>query len=462
METLITKKQGSSKNIQNLTYSVWVLGCQQNYSDAERFMSVLESLGFKKAPENEASLVLVMACSVRQHAIDRILGKARQWNKIKRDRPLQIALSGCVLPSDKPKLQNAVDFIFENNEIEKLQNYLSKEYALKPITEFFCNGTQDLFKIDPQYQSHFQASVPISQGCDNFCSYCAVPITRGREHSRPMAEIINEVKSLVSRGYKEITLIGQNVNSYGNDFSTRNKRPFDSAQDRQKTRNNFVHLLEALNKIPDNFWLRFISNHPKDFSKELIKALPTLKKVTPYIHLPVQSGSDRILKAMNRHYSVNQYLKLLFALRSQLPALTLTTDIIVGFPGETEKDFQNTIDLFKKATFDMAYIAKYSPRPGTAAARLADDVPPQEKERRFRELTKVLAKIALENNQKIVGTIRTVLIEKVTKNGQLFGRTRAYKNITLSGDASMVGQFVKVKVTDCYAWGLSGKIISKL
>jgi len=442
-----------------MKYYIWALGCAMNKSDAERIASVFESAGFSVAKsEYDADVIVTVACSVRQHAIDRIYGKAEKWNKIKSEKTLTTILSGCVLETDKKKMAKMFDLIFEIGEIEKLNDFLKSK----------IQSPDNFFEIHPKYESTFQAYVPISTGCDNFCTYCAVPYTRGREISRPADEIIAEVKDLVKKGYKEITLLGQNVNSYGNDL---------------KDGTTFTDLIKKVDEIEGIYRVYFYSNHPKDLSDELINIIPKTTHFPHYIHLPLQSGSNKILRSMNRHYNQKQYLELAERIKKNIPEVAITTDIIVGFPGETEKDFRETIEVVKEVGFSMPFIAKYSPRPGTVAAKQKDDVSKTEKEKRWRELTDIQKKILEKENKKLVGRILTVLIDS-EKKGKYYGRTDSYKVVEISSSVIPTdfaerraeeslspkkqtgvypeeirrGQFVNVEIIGASAWMLKGII----
>lgn len=417
-------------------YYLWPLGCAQNISDAERVATVLEDNEYTiTSEEKEADLIVVLACSVRQSAIDRIYGRSKIWNKY--DKKSLKILSGCVLPKDKSKMEKIFDVIFEINDLKKLPELIGKQKTLKTNTHYF-----NYLSIKPKHSNTFQASIPISNGCDNFCTYCAVPYTRGREVSRPFDEIVSEVTELIKNGYKEITLLGQNVNSYGNDIK------------RGKT---FLDLLKTLNKIDGKFWIRFISNHPKDFPDELLEELPKLEKVTPYIHLPVQSGSTKVLKAMNRNYTKDEFLKLVGKIRKNIPNVAISTDTIVGFPGETKKDFNETIGVYKKSKFDMAYISQYSPRPGTVAAKKEDNVLKEEKKKRDKELNEVLKKTTLENNERYVDKTVEVLVEKEYKD-YLWGRTDTFKLVRFKGDKDLIGHFESIKIKSATPWRLNGEL----
>ena len=349
-----------------MTYYLWTIGCQYNVHDGIRLGYLLNRLGLIESPADQADFVIILACAVRQTAVDRILGKLKDWKRKK------IIVSGCILPADRKKLARAGVLFWD---IEKPQD-LAEILDLKDKEQI---GT--LFLEGAKLSSY----VPIMIGCNNFCSYCAVPFTRGRERSRPMNEVISDVKSIIrtkaptprlrtsgdrSSGLRprEIMLLGQNVNSY---------------------EYGFAKLLEKLNDLPGDFQISFISNHPKDMSDDIIESVAKLPKIKKEIHLPLQSGSDKILKAMNRPYTRKQYLKIVEKIRRASPEIKITTDAIVGFPGETETDFQQTVEVFKIALYALAYVSKYSPRAGTAAFKLADPISWDEKKRRWKILNDI-------------------------------------------------------------------------
>jgi len=480
-----------------MKYWITTFGCQMNKSDSERIASVLEEIGCKKtSKESEADLIVVNMCSVRQSAVDRIFGLNQKFVKLKTlNHKLKTVLTGCVLKEDKKKFQKGFDLILNIKDLPNWPKYFKPKISVELRRSPLFNGSCYL-KAKPKYQNNFSAFVPIMTGCNNFCSYCVVPYVRGPEVSRPAKEILSEVKDLVKMGFKEIWLLGQNVNSYRSGstlISTRNNAEV-----------NFAKLLKMVNDIPGNFWIRFTSPHPKDFSDELIETMAKCQKVTPYLNLPVQSGDDEILKKMNRPYTIAKYKKLIQKIRSKFAKIreglerniAISTDIIVGFPGETKKQFGNTVKLFKEIKFDMAYIAKYSPRPGTAAAKLKDDVSPKEKERRRKILTEILKETALEKNKKYIGRTVEVLIEteqprtktssvrgrselnilKYAENQRrsafssasisfYMGKTRTHKTVKVQSAINnqqltiKPGQFVKVKIIDALPWGLKGKLI---
>ena len=319
-----------------MQYHIITYGCQMNRSNSERIAATLENRGYKPAVnEKQADLIVINMCSVRQSAVDRAHGR------IKSLKGKKVVLTGCILEKDKEKLKNKV----------KIINF------------------KELFKIKLKHK-HCQGLVPVMKGCNNFCSFCVVPYTRGREYYRKKQEIIDETRSLVKKGCKEITLLGQNINSYP----------------------GFAQLLKEINDIPGNFKITFLTNNVKDFSNEIIEVMANAEKIVKYLNLPIQSGDNKILKRMNRPYTVKQYKNLIKKIRKKIPGIKLSTDIIVGFPGETKKQFQNTVKLFKEIKFNMAYISKYSPRPGTVAFKMKDDVPLEEKKEREKILREILKK----------------------------------------------------------------------
>ena len=493
-----------------------------NRSDAERIASVFEDAGHTQTTsESDADFVVVVACSVRQHAIDRIYGKAREWQEKKQSGNLVTILSGCVLDKDKATMSKFFDLIFEINDVSKLAEFLnssplichseldSESIQMKSgfrIKSGMTNSKnwdlienyEDYFSITPKRESSFSAYVSISTGCNNFCTYCAVPYTRGREISRPEKEILSEIKGLIQKGYKEITLLGQNVNSYGSDFVLAQKNreteapknkistvipdhsfvipaqagirsdKKDSGQARMT--NAFVELIQSIDEIPGIYRAFFYSNHPKDFSDELIKAIPKTEHFSHYIHLPLQSGSDKILKAMNRHYTQKNYFSLVNKIKKAIPEVAITTDVIVGFPGETEEDFNETKKVVEKVGFDMIYIGKFSPRPGTLAAKMEDNVPQKIKEKRWREITDLLKKYLEKENKKYIGMVMKVLID-AEKNGKYYGRSDNYKVVELQNEVqprtklnlgkqpSLLGRFADVEIENSEAWMLKGKIV---
>lgn len=450
-----------------------------NKSDSERIAGYLEKHGYGLAKSSaEADLVVLTTCGVRQSAEDRVYGLI---NKIKKDNPkVTVVLTGCLSNRQdvRHRLKNEVDVWLHISELPDLDAKI-KSLGLKIKAKDKKNC--DFLKIRPKHSSKFSAFVPIGNGCDNFCSYCVVPYARGREAYRPAEEILAEVKSLVKNGYREIILIAQNVNSY-------NSKVMDKSQTVKSKMINFSNLLKMVNDLSGNFWVRFATSHPKDMSNELIRTISKCKKICVHIHLPAQAGDNVILKKMNRKYTRQDYIQLARKIRkvikchkmtkfkgqikSKIPNLkflysnlpvSITTDIIVGFPGETKKQFANTVKLFKEVKFDMAYIARYSPRPGTAAYQLQDDVPLAEKKRREKELLQILRKTALANNKKYLSETVAVLVAGQIKKGEFFGYTRTNKNVKLGiknkKPEVRIGDFVRVKITKAKDFGLEGEII---
>ncbi len=432
-----------------MQYFIITYGCQMNKSDSERISSLLESIGYKKASKvDKADLVILNMCAVRQSAVDRIYGRIKEINKMKRKKKkIKTLLTGCVPKKDLRKFKNHFDYVLHIKSLPRWKDFLKKQsffYYPDPRSKIF-NEKFDIryLKQEPLYSNNFSIFIPISTGCDNFCTFCIVPFVRGPLVNRSHRDIIKEARNAVKNGCKEIWLLGQNVNAYIS--------PTDPSI-------NFAHLIKKINEIKGDFWIRFTSPHPKDFSDELISTMAHCKKVTKYLNLPVQSGDSRILKRMNRPYTISQYKKLVKKIRKQIPEISLSTDVIVGFPGEKEKHFQNTVKLFEEIKFDMAYIAQYSPRPGTVAAKLfKDDVKKTEKERRERTLTETLKKITLNKNKKYVGKKVRVLIHK-SKGGYLIGKTNTYKTTKLKGGKKLLGKFVEVKITKATPWGLAGQL----
>jgi tRNA-2-methylthio-N6-dimethylallyladenosine synthase len=446
-----------------MQYYIKTFGCQMNISDSERISAVLDKLNFKEAKNiTSANLVILNTCSVRASAESRALGLIR--NLRKNNKKIKIGVTGCMIHIRPEKLKNNTDFIFDIKNLENLYQILSPYRQVSNLSQHGTDRLQtclntlksshqsnyNYFKINPRHQSTYHAYVPIMTGCNNFCTYCVVPYSRDREKSRPSAEIIKEINDLIKKGYKTITLLGQNVNSYGHDLTNEIK---------------FPELLQKIASIPHDFWIWFITSHPKDMSDELIKVISKENKICPYLHLPVQSGSNKILKAMNRNYTKENYLKLVKNIRQKIKDTSLSTDIIVGFPGETRQDFQETVDVLKKAKFDMAYIARYSPRPKTLAFKLKNTVSNLEKKRRHKVLSKLLEKNSLAFNKKLIGKTVDVLIENIIKNNFYIGKTKTFKTVKIlptknyNLQTNLIGQIIKVKIIKANNFGLEGKLI---
>jgi tRNA-2-methylthio-N6-dimethylallyladenosine synthase len=344
-------------------------------------------------------------------------------------------------------MAKAFDIMFEIKDLEMLPQMLGNILGESEVEKLGKSG--EYLGVSPHYESNFRAYVPISTGCNNFCTYCAVPHTRGREQSRSQKEILTEVKGLIKKGYKEITLLGQNVNSYGHDFNP------DAKIDNRL----FIKLLEEIDNIPGDYRVYFYSNHPKDFTDELIATLKHLHHFPHYVHLPVQSGNSEIIRKMNRRHTKEQYLSLVEKIRTAMPDVTLTTDVIVGFPTETLEQFGDTVEVMEKAKFDMAFIAQFSPRSGTVAAKMVDDVTKEDKKNREDILQKILAETAKEHNTKLVKTTQKVLVDG-EKDGKFYGRTSGFKVVEIKTDQILeLGQFIDVKIESASAWKLKGTTV---
>ena len=486
-----------------IKYHIKTFGCAMNHSDSERIATFLESRGFMLSEKiDDANLIVINTCGVRQAAENRVYSLVNnltknniQKSKAKNLKPKtlhlapRIVITGCISHRKdvQKRLKNKIDLFFSINNFHEFENWTFEnclEIRNSKLEIPIQNNIPDkeniaYFSINPKHTNSFEAFVPIMTGCDNFCSYCVVPYARGREVSRPADEIVTEVRDLVSKGYKMITLLGQNVNSYKSQvhkvYKVRNvnKERIEEI--------NFTKLLKKINTIPGKFWVTFVSSHPKDMSDELIETIAKCKKICEWVHLPVQAGNDEILKRMNRKYTQAHYLKLIkkirnaFAkIRGPLVPIGVSTDIIVGFPGETRIQFADSAKVMEEAKYDMVYFGQFSPRPGTAAWDMKDNVSKKEKERREKVLNEILKKTALANNRKYVGKVIEVLVEKhvITKAGLLgsqspalrshayFGKTRTMKNIKiLSQKKILVGSFVKVAVTKANVWNLEGTAI---
>jgi tRNA-2-methylthio-N6-dimethylallyladenosine synthase len=412
-------------------YHIWTIGCQMNKAESERIASRFEELGYEVTKNiKEADLIVLNSCVVRQSAEDRVINKLHDIRHLKKERPdTLLALTGCLVNSDTKPLRKSYPHI----------NYFFKAGDEPPWLE----KTDTLSLPHRPTPSVF---VTISQGCDNFCSYCIVPYRRGRERSRPVEEIVCEVKELVRRGAKEVILLGQNVDSYGHDL---------------KGRPDLADLLTELNNIDGIMRLRFLTNHPKDISQKLIGAMAGLDKVCEQLNLPVQAGNDEILKAMKRGYTVDQYRALVKQIREKIPDASISTDVIVGFPTESEKQFRQTLDLLSGIKFDTVHVAAYSPRTGTTAAReYEDDIPLREKKERLSKVEQLQERIQTEINARLLGRTVEILVEGQSK-GKWYGRTRTDKLVFFSSGQDYLGQLVKIKIEKTSPWSLQGKIESK-
>lgn len=423
--------------------AVMTFGCQQNEADSERLSGMLFEMGYSitKDPE-EADLILVNTCAVREHAELKTLSITGQYKHLKQKNPsLMIGICGCMVSQEHRKEDIKqkypyVDFLFGTEGLYRLPEILYKKLKTKKRQFYLNEGIGNIAEGLPVYRdSSFKAWVSIMYGCNNFCSYCIVPYVRGRERSRDPEYILQEVKELVMSGVKEITLLGQNVNSYGKDLPEKI---------------DFADLLEKICQLEGDFTLRFMTSHPKDATKRLIDVMAANDKIAKAFHLPLQSGSDRILKIMNRHYTKESYLELARYMRSKMPDISITTDIIVGFPGESDEDFEQTLSVLKEVRFDNIYSFIYSKRKGTPAASMPDQVPSEVSGERFTRMLKLQDEIALEKNKENIGKILPVLVECVSKTDatKLTGRTEKGRLVHFAGPENLIGTTANVRITD--------------
>lgn len=432
---------------------VHTYGCQGNVSDGERLQGMLQQMGYDFTDDvKKADLVLYNTCAIREHAEDRIYGNVGALKQYKKSNPnLIIALCGCMMQQERvaEKIRRSypfVDLLFGTHVSYKLPEFiyrcLSSGKRVFDITESDGNIVEGLpIKRDGK----FKAWVPVMYGCNNFCSYCIVPYVRGRERSRDFDAVMAEVKGLVADGYKEITLLGQNVNSYNKDLS----------EDKR-----FPALLKAISELEGDFIIRFMTSHPRDCTKELLDVMASSDKIAKHLHLPFQSGNDRVLKEMNRHYDRAKYLSLISYAYELMPELSITSDVIVGFPGETYEEFKDTLSLLEEVNFTSLFTFIFSPRPGTKAYDMDDKVPYEEKSKWFKELISLQEKIAGQRTAKMKGRTFRVLVEGKSKTeGLLSGRTSGNVIIEFMGDESLIGSFASVKVTNPKTWVVYGEYI---
>lgn len=437
-----------------LKYKIITWGCQMNIHDSEVISGVLHRAGYcPTASLKEADVIVLNTCCVRENAERKVYGRIAQLKQFKQKNPnLVIAVSGCMIQQPHVNeyiLQKLpyVDIVFGIHNVHRLPELIENaKQASMPLIEVTGRNTVLEENLPILRNEGVKAWVTITYGCNNFCSYCIVPYVRGREKSRMPEDILREVEELSKQGYYEINLLGQNVNSYGQDL---------------KNSITFPDLLRKVNSIDGIERIRFVTSHPKDLSDELIMAMRDCKKVCEHIHLPVQSGSNRILERMNRKYTREHYINLVEKLRKVIPEIAITTDIIVGFPGETEEDFQDTIDLINTVKFDSAFTFMYSRRKGTPAAEMEDQVDEDIKGDRLGRLMKVQDSITAKKNMELHGKILEILVEGVSKGNQnrLAGRSRTNKLVNFEGPKELIGKLVKVEITQTHTWSLLGRYV---
>ena len=431
---------------------VLTFGCQQNESDSEKIAGMAEEMGYEITNEPElADLIMVNTCAIREHAEQKALSIIGQYKHLKAKKPsLVIGVCGCMVVQEHRKNDIKfrypyVDFIFGTSslyrfpellwrKLEKGKRLYATEETLYPVSE----------GLPVRRASNFRAWVSVMYGCNNFCSYCIVPYVRGRERSREMRAIVAEVRELVEDGYKDITLLGQNVNSYGKDRA----EGYD-----------FADLLAELDRIPGEYRLRFMTSHPKDASRKLIDVMAASEHIAHQFHLPMQSGSDEVLRRMNRRYDTEKYFDIVRYMREKMPDVTITSDIIVGFPGETEEDFAGTLEMLSRVRFDMLYSFIYSPRKGTPAAEMEDQIPKTVQNERFSRLLKLQDQIGLEKNTAMVGRTVRVLCDGISKSNEALysGRTEGNKIAFFEGDSADVGTFVDFVIDRADPYAFYGK-----
>ena len=435
------------------TYNISTFGCQMNENDSEKLAGMLEAMGYKQVNNPvEADLILYNTCCVRENAELKVYGHLGSLKKLKSSKPgLIIAVCGCMMQQKEvveviEKKYRHVDLIFGTHNLHKFPELLYQAYnSNKTVTSVDASEGTIAEGMPIKREHTVKAWLTIMYGCNNFCSYCIVPYVRGRERSRKLTDIIDEARILGRQGYKEITLLGQNVNSYGLDL---------------KDDSSFAMLLRSLEGVEGIERIRFMTSHPKDLSDDLISAIKECKKVCEHVHLPIQSGSDRILGEMNRKYTRTHYLNLVERIRTQIPDVSITTDIIVGYPGETEEDFSQTLDLIERIRFDYVYTFLYSKRTGTPAAKKQDQVSENEKKRRFDALTDLQNRISKEINDQLAGSRTEILVEGLSKNSinMLTGRTRTNKIVNFKGNKDLTGRLVNINITNTGTWSLDGTL----
>lgn len=434
-------------------YIVYTYGCQMNEHDSETIKGLLEQMGYQSTEDRkEADIILFNTCAIRENAEDKVFGELGHMKVLKTEKPdLLLGVCGCMSQEEGVvnrilQKHGFVDMIFGTHNIHRLPHLIKESLFSKEMVVEVWSKEGDIIENLPKKREGMRAWVNIMYGCDKFCTYCIVPFTRGKERSRRPEDVIAEVRELARQGYKEITLLGQNVNAYGKDFSDINY--------------TFANLMDDIHKI-DIPRVRFTTSHPRDFDDALIEVLAKGGNLVEHIHLPVQSGSTEVLKKMGRKYSREHYLNLVHKIKTAIPDVVLTTDIIVGFPGETDEQFQDTLSLVTEVGFDFAYSFIYSPREGTPAAVMEDNIPMEVKKARLQQLNDSINEISRKSNDKALGQIVEVLVEGVSKNNanMLSGRTRTNKLVHFEGDQELIGQFVHIEITDPMTWYIKGNIV---
>ena len=433
-------------------YLILTYGCQMNVHDSEYISGIMEDIGYTKTEEmDDADVIIVNTCAIRENAHNKaegMLGRIKHLKETKED--IIVIFCGCMAQEEglvnKIRKNKWIDIICGTHNYHKIPEYINEYLSNGNLCEVYSIEGDVIENIPVKRDSKYTAWVNIQYGCDKFCTYCIVPYTRGKQRSRKSEDIVDEVRELYNNGYQEVTLLGQNVNAYGKDF--------DNDYD-------FADLLGEVSGtgIPR---IRFVTSHPWDFTDKMIEVISKCDNIMPYIHLPIQSGSDRILKLMGRKYTIDEYLEIVKKLRKSIPNVSITTDIIVGFPGETEEDFKKTLDIVNKVKYDLAYTFIFSPREGTPAAKMEDKVSMEEKKERLARLNELINKYALESNKKMDGKTYDVLIlGESDKDNKYMGYTENMKLVNVKCDPSYIGKIVPVKITDVKTWSLDGEIDAK-
>lgn len=433
-----------------MKYYITTMGCQLNENDSEKLAGIVEGMGFEKTEKlEEADLVIYNTCCVRENAEERLFGKLGELKKQKEEKGTIIAIGGCMMqePAMLEKIKksyNYTDIVFGTHTLHKFEEDLKKVLENgKKVRDVIDIDGEVIEDLPIKRNDNFKASVTIMYGCNNFCSYCIVPYVRGRERSREPEKILEEVEMLAKEGYKEITLLGQNVNSYNG-----------------RENYKFANLLNDVCKIDGIERVRFISPHPKDFTDDVIEAIANNPKIARVLHLPLQSGSSAVLKKMNRKYTKEQYLELVDKIKTRIPDVVLSTDIIVGFPGETEEDFEDTLDVVRKVNYEQIFMFIYSRREGTIADKMENQIPEEIKHKRFDRLKELFDSRVSENNQKYIGTTQKILVDGYSKNDKetLTGRTDTNKVVNFKGNEELIGKMINIKITEEHKWYLTGEI----
>ena len=444
------KKVNEINKDKSLKYYILTMGCQLNENDSEKLCGMMEQMGYKQTEQyQEADLVLFNTCCVRENAEEKVFGKLGELKKIKEKKDIIIAIGGCMMQEEHitEKIKKSypfVDVIFGTHTLHKFPQDIFEAVSKNEKIKDILNIDGKVYEQIPIKRSNnIQASVTIMYGCNNFCSYCIVPYVRGRERSRKPEDILEEVKQLANEGYKEITLLGQNVNSY-------------------KGRENygFAELLADVDKVDGIEIIRFVSPHPKDFTDDVIDVISKSKKISRLIHVPLQSGNTNVLKQMNRKYTKEQYLQLIDRIKTKIPEAVFSTDIIVGFPGETDEEFEDTLDVVRKVNFEQVFMFIYSRRVGTVADKMENQILEEIKHKRFEKLKNLFEENIQINNQKYVNTYQKVLVEGYSKNNSqmLTARTDTNKVVIFEGDKKLIGQIINIKIVSEHKWYLKGEI----